>query len=472
MNTLKSKTDTQLESYLSAVKNLRFTYKNSTHIHTVVASLYNSIGWRYTSLLPGFDIKRFLFNLLSEGSTNFAGNTPLFFTNSQGEILSKSFNGTQELYMILHALSIQNIISYADLLNQLKSSRNTNTRDENNKIAEEYLNKFSNSLPTTFLELCKNVSVIPESVVKQDNVKDNTKDNTKTIPYTEKSANTKIEILRKYADNELRYQILWGTSNLMAYINNEKLQKYIPNSIDVFSNKLLVDGVIAYERIFDKSGTTVIAYQVLDAMKLIPSYNSSTKEQMWEYIVDEKDFTKNKIFSKNSIVYISSRELTNRSAYLSYADFEYQLRYEQGNKIKGTVYSSDDIIKKEFRYLKSLCKGLSKNLGVLFNSKVKKAETPKLETSKPETPVEEQYTIKGKHIHHSDTEKYCLYCGEKKKIQYDNRDTYYECDCPDTLKEKEIRFEIYKVVSKLEATLPKPKYVIKKEDVTVLRKKE
>jgi hypothetical protein len=55
----------------------------------------------------------------------------------------------------------------------------------------------------------------------------------------------------------------------------------------------------------------------------------------------------------------------------------------------------------------------------------------------------------------------CLYCGQQMKGQYEEYTLYYECDCPDAKKEREIREQI----RKLELQLPRPKFEIREESV-------
>ena len=55
----------------------------------------------------------------------------------------------------------------------------------------------------------------------------------------------------------------------------------------------------------------------------------------------------------------------------------------------------------------------------------------------------------------------CLYCGEEKKIKYEEYNPYHECDCADAVKERLIREQI----EKLKYQLPREKFEIKEEQV-------
>jgi hypothetical protein len=55
----------------------------------------------------------------------------------------------------------------------------------------------------------------------------------------------------------------------------------------------------------------------------------------------------------------------------------------------------------------------------------------------------------------------CLYCGEEKKQKWDDHTPYYECDCPDTVKVREIQEQI----EKLKYQIPREKFEIREEQV-------
>lgn len=55
----------------------------------------------------------------------------------------------------------------------------------------------------------------------------------------------------------------------------------------------------------------------------------------------------------------------------------------------------------------------------------------------------------------------CLYCGEKMKSKWEDYEKYFECDCEDAKKEREIRLKI----QKLERELPRPNYSIEQTRV-------
>jgi hypothetical protein len=55
----------------------------------------------------------------------------------------------------------------------------------------------------------------------------------------------------------------------------------------------------------------------------------------------------------------------------------------------------------------------------------------------------------------------CLYCGQQIKGRYEEYTLYFECDCPDAKKEREIRKEI----SKLQCQIPRHKFEIREESV-------
>jgi hypothetical protein len=55
----------------------------------------------------------------------------------------------------------------------------------------------------------------------------------------------------------------------------------------------------------------------------------------------------------------------------------------------------------------------------------------------------------------------CLFCGQPEKQHYEEYEAYWECDCADAQKEREIQEQI----RKLKATLPREKFEIRKEHV-------
>jgi len=59
----------------------------------------------------------------------------------------------------------------------------------------------------------------------------------------------------------------------------------------------------------------------------------------------------------------------------------------------------------------------------------------------------------------------CLYCGNKIEVQYEEYESYYECNCADALKRREIEDKI----SALKRSIPKYKFqIIKKEVLTAV----
>lgn len=55
----------------------------------------------------------------------------------------------------------------------------------------------------------------------------------------------------------------------------------------------------------------------------------------------------------------------------------------------------------------------------------------------------------------------CLYCGEQKKTKYEEYEAYFECDCPDAKKERQIKSQI----EDLKRQIPKEKFEIREEQV-------
>ena len=53
-----------------------------------------------------------------------------------------------------------------------------------------------------------------------------------------------------------------------------------------------------------------------------------------------------------------------------------------------------------------------------------------------------------------DTQHICLFCGEEKPQHYEEYTPYYECNCPDAIKDREILAEI----NKLRLSRPKHRY--------------
>jgi hypothetical protein len=58
----------------------------------------------------------------------------------------------------------------------------------------------------------------------------------------------------------------------------------------------------------------------------------------------------------------------------------------------------------------------------------------------------------------------CLYCGEEEKKKWDDYDEYWECDCDDAKKERDIQHQI----EMLKQEIPKYNYIV--EDVEVIRR--
>lgn len=55
----------------------------------------------------------------------------------------------------------------------------------------------------------------------------------------------------------------------------------------------------------------------------------------------------------------------------------------------------------------------------------------------------------------------CLYCGNEIRITFEEYEFYYECDCPDTKLEREIKEKI----RELERQFPVQKFAIVQENV-------
>lgn len=55
----------------------------------------------------------------------------------------------------------------------------------------------------------------------------------------------------------------------------------------------------------------------------------------------------------------------------------------------------------------------------------------------------------------------CMYCGKEIKGRYEEYQEYFECECADAKKEREIKEKI----RKLKAEIPEPKYDIVTENV-------
>ena len=60
-------------------------------------------------------------------------------------------------------------------------------------------------------------------------------------------------------------------------------------------------------------------------------------------------------------------------------------------------------------------------------------------------------------------EHICLYCGGEKTQKYEEYESYYECDCNDAKKEREIKEKI----KQLERTLPNEKFKTVKKDILI-----
>jgi hypothetical protein len=55
----------------------------------------------------------------------------------------------------------------------------------------------------------------------------------------------------------------------------------------------------------------------------------------------------------------------------------------------------------------------------------------------------------------------CLYCGQQKKSKYEEYEQYFECDCSDAKKEREVKAQI----EKLKQQLPREKFEVREEQV-------
>ncbi len=70
-------------------------------------------------------------------------------------------------------------------------------------------------------------------------------------------------------------------------------------------------------------------------------------------------------------------------------------------------------------------------------------------------------------------DKPCMYCGEKMQQSYDDYTPYYECNCPDARKHREVVQKIQDETARLNKELPPIKYEIltsKNENHRFLRK--
>lgn len=61
------------------------------------------------------------------------------------------------------------------------------------------------------------------------------------------------------------------------------------------------------------------------------------------------------------------------------------------------------------------------------------------------------------------TESICLFCGQPEKQRWEDRSPYYECDCKDAIKTREINTKI----SELKRSLPTHKYEIRQKQVLI-----
>jgi len=55
----------------------------------------------------------------------------------------------------------------------------------------------------------------------------------------------------------------------------------------------------------------------------------------------------------------------------------------------------------------------------------------------------------------------CLFCGQQKKSKYEEYEQYFECDCPDAKKERQIRAQI----DELKRQIPREKFEVREEQV-------
>ena len=94
------------------------------------------------------------------------------------------------------------------------------------------------------------------------------------IPYRDKSYEDKRRILRQYAiDNGFAYEMkLFILDEISQGLKSEILPGI---EIDQYLNVLLVDGYVAYERIFNEDQTKIIDYEPIDPTTLSIKHNGT-----------------------------------------------------------------------------------------------------------------------------------------------------------------------------------------------------
>jgi hypothetical protein len=65
-------------------------------------------------------------------------------------------------------------------------------------------------------------------------------------------------------------------------------------------------------------------------------------------------------------------------------------------------------------------------------------------------------------------ERICLHCGKEMNQKWDEYTPYWECDCPNAVKER----EIIEKIKQLESQMPKPKFYITTMSVLINVKNE
>jgi hypothetical protein len=135
--------------------------------------------------------------------------------------------------------------------------------------------------------------------------------------YDDLSYFSKREILRNFYKTDLKAkEIIY---NIISSINNKT------NIKSEYLEKLLVDGYIAFERIYDADDNTkCIGVKELEPLSILPSYNYPAKKKIW--IINFLDDVTKRVVEHDQIIYLSYKDEDGLKS-LSLTEFYYK-KYE------------------------------------------------------------------------------------------------------------------------------------------------
>jgi len=121
------------------------------------------------------------------------------------------------------------------------------------------------------------------------------------IKYIDRSYDEKRKILRQYHFNninaaELVNYVIYHTEDCKTFQNGLMYKEDILRT-------LLIDGYVAYEKVFDNSQKRIIAYQQLDPITLTLSLGSTSGKPIWVQYQDKPNMKR--LLNEEQVVYMS-----------------------------------------------------------------------------------------------------------------------------------------------------------------------